>query len=77
MSEAESRECVMVTLRANTRFRYKTSLLVTSLAELRRVVTIAAIRFASIRRGWMTREKILRVIPGLRSGIRAVTCQAR
>lgn len=49
MSQAEPAEGVMITLRTDSGFRHQTRLLVTSLAELRCVVAVAAVRFASVR----------------------------
>jgi len=50
---------------------------VTALAELRRVVTIAAVGLARVRRARVTREKLRGMVRDLPRGIRAMTVQAR
>lgn len=62
MSKAESAESVVVAFPPESRGGYEPSLLMAGLAELSRVVTITAVRFTRVSRGWMTREEILRMI---------------
>lgn len=77
--QAEPSKYIVVPGGANSPTGDKARLLVTALAKLRRVVTIAAIRFASIGRARVAREKILCVVPGLLPNVGAValeTCRA-
>ena len=62
MPETESAKCVVVAGGADAANRNESGLLMTALTKLRGVMTIAAIRFASISRAWVAREKILRVV---------------
>jgi hypothetical protein len=55
VSEAEASERVVVTFLTDSRRCHQSRLLVTALAELRRVVAVAAIRFARVSRARVTR----------------------
>jgi len=75
--EAEPAECVVVAGGADSPDGDDASLPVTALAELRRIVTIAAVRFASVGRARVACQEILRVVAGLTRDFGAVTLEAR
>ncbi len=66
---------VVVTFLADSRRCDKSRLLVTALAELRRVVAVAAIGFARVGRARVARDEILGVVAGLPGAVGAVTLE--
>jgi hypothetical protein len=61
MSEAEPAEGIVITGAPESRLSDQPRLLVAALAELRRVVTVAAVRFACVCCPRVTHEKALRM----------------
>jgi hypothetical protein len=74
--QAETAKRVVVTLLADSRRCNKSGLLVAALTELRRVVAVAAIRFARVRRARVTRKEVLRVVARFPGTVRTVTLEA-
>lgn len=77
MPEAEPAEDVVISSGSKPPLSDEPRLLMACLTELRRIVTVGAVRFARVRRAGMARDKVLRMIARLRSGIRPVTLEAR
>jgi len=75
VSQAEIAKCVVVTFLANSRGRDESGLLVAALAELRRVMAVAAIRVSCVRRTRVTCKEVLRVVAGPPRTVRAVTLE--
>ena len=77
VAEAEIAIDIMVSRLTESRRRDETRLLVTALAELRRVVAIAAIRFARVRRARVAREKLSRMVRRLSRDVGAMAIETR
>jgi hypothetical protein len=73
--KAEPAKCVVVSFRADSPCGDETRLPMASLAKLSRIVTIAAVRVASVSRARVTREEIRRVVARLPRNFRAVTLE--
>lgn len=76
MAEAETAECVVVSRAAEPPHGDQSRLLMTTLAELGRIVAVAAVRAARPRRARMAGQEVRRVIARLRSAFRPVALQA-
>jgi hypothetical protein len=75
VSETESAKGIVVPSLADAGRRDESGLLMTRLAELRRVVAIAAVRRTRIRRTGMPRKESLRVVAFLASDVGSVTLE--
>jgi hypothetical protein len=73
VSQAEAAEGVVVTGATDLRGGDKSRLLVATLAELCRIVAIAATRLARVRRSWVANEESLSMVARLPGTFGAVT----
>ena len=76
MPEAETPERIVVTSSADPSGSDKSGLLVTALAELRRIMAVAAACVTGVRGAGMAGEKVRRVITFLRPNIRPMALEA-